>query len=47
MEIFELQDTEEQTLLCLNYDFAKDWEMDREQAFKQLGRAKDVKRWWN
>ena len=47
MEIFEFQDTEEQTLLCLNYDFAKDWEMDREQAFKQLGRAKDVKRFWN
>jgi GNAT superfamily N-acetyltransferase len=41
-----VQDTE-QTLLCLNYDFAKDWEMDREEAFKQLGRAKDVKRWWN
>ena len=47
MEIFELQDTEEQTLLCLNYDFATDWEMDRELAFKPLGRAKDVKRWWN
>ena len=47
MEIFELQDTEEQMLLCLNYDFAKDWEMDRELAFKPLGRAKDVKRFWN
>jgi len=47
MEIFELQDTEEQTLLCLNYNFAQDWETDREEAFKQLGRAKDVKRWWN
>ena len=47
MEVFELQDTEEQTLLCLNYDFSKDWEIDREQAFRQLGRAKDVKRFWN
>ncbi len=47
MEIFEFQDTEEQTLLCLNYDFAKDWEIDREEAFKRLGRAKDVKRYWN
>ncbi|CAG0935207.1 hypothetical protein TFLX_04039 [Thermoflexales bacterium] len=47
MEIFELQDTEEQTLLCLNYDFDKDWAMDRERAFKPLGRAKEVKRFWN
>ncbi len=47
MEIFELQDTEEQTLLCLNYDFAQDWEIDRELAFKTLGRAKEVKRFWN
>ena len=47
MEVFELQDSEEQTLLCLNFDFSKDWEIDREQAFKPLGRAKDVKRFWN
>jgi GNAT superfamily N-acetyltransferase len=47
MEIFELQDTEEETLLCLNFDFSKDWETDREEAFKPLGRAKDVKRFWN
>ncbi len=47
MEVFELQDTEEQTLLCLNFDFSKDWETDREEAFKPLGRAKDVKRFWN
>lgn len=47
MEIFELQDTEEQTLLCLNFDFSHDWETDREEAFKPLGRAKDVKRFWN
>ncbi len=47
MQIFEFQDTEEQTLLCLNYDFSKDCESDRELAFKKLGRAKDVKRFWN
>jgi len=47
MQVFEFQDTEEQTLLCLNYDFSKDCESDREMAFKQLGRAKDVKRFWN
>ncbi len=47
MEVFELQDTEEQILLCLNFDFSKDWETDREEAFKPLGRARDVKRFWN
>ena len=47
MEVFELQDTEEQILLCLNFDFSKDWETDRKEAFKPLGRAKDVKRFWN
>lgn len=35
MQVFEFQDTEEQTLLCLNYDFSKDCESDREMAFKQ------------
>lgn len=47
MQVFEFQDTEEQTLLCLNFDFSKDCESDREVAFKQLGRARDVKRFWN
>ncbi|MFN8597405.1 MAG: GNAT family N-acetyltransferase [Anaerolineae bacterium] len=47
MQVFEFQDTEEQTLLCLNFDFAKDCESDREVAFHQLGRGKDVKRFWN
>ncbi len=47
MQIFEFQDTEEQMLLCLNYDFSKDCENDREEAFHRLGRARDVKRFWN
>lgn len=47
MQVFEFQDTEEQTLLCLNYDFSQDCESDREVAFKQLGLAKDAKRFWN
>lgn len=47
MQVFEFQDTEEQTLLCLNFDFSKDCESDREVAFHQLGRARDAKRFWN
>lgn len=47
MKIFEMQDTEEEILLCLNFDFSKDWETDREEAFKPLGHARDVKRFWN
>ena len=44
MQIFEFQDTEEQILLCLNYDFSSDCEANREVAFKQLGTARDAKR---
>lgn len=47
MQVFEFQDTEEQILLCLNYNFDQDCESDREMAFKQLGRAREVKRFWN
>jgi GNAT superfamily N-acetyltransferase len=47
MQVFEFQDTEEQMLLCLNFDFSKDCESDREVTFKQLGPARDVKRFWN
>ena len=47
MQVFEFQDTEEQTLLCLNYDFSTDCESDREVAFHQLGPARDAKRFWN
>ena len=46
MQIFEFQDTEEQILLCLNYDFSSDCEANREVAFKQLGPARDAKRFW-
>ena len=47
MQVFEFQDTQEQLLLCLNYDFSTDCESDREVALQKLGRAAEVKRFWN
>lgn len=47
MQIFEFQDTQEQTLLCLDYNFAEDCESNREVALQQLGTGVNVKRYWN
>ena len=47
MQIFEFQDTQEQTLLCLNYNFAEDCESNREVALQELGNGVNVKRYWN
>jgi GNAT superfamily N-acetyltransferase len=47
MQIFEFQDTQEQTLLCLNYNFAEDCQSNREVALHDLGNSVNVKRYWN
>lgn len=47
MQIFEFQDTQEQTLLCLNYNFAEDCQSNREVALHDLGNGVNVKRYWN
>jgi GNAT superfamily N-acetyltransferase len=47
MQIFEFQDTQEQTLLCLNYNFAEDCKSNREVALHALGHGVDIKRYWN
>jgi GNAT superfamily N-acetyltransferase len=47
MQIFEFQDTQEQTLLCLNYNFAEDCKSNREVALHDLGNGVNVKRYWN
>jgi GNAT superfamily N-acetyltransferase len=47
MQIFEFQDTQEQTLLCMNYNFAEDCQSNREVALQTLSNGVNAKRYWN